>query len=150
MALTHVWITRGPLAGHKLLMTEADAEIAKKANWAADHEIGGPTTDEELKAIQEADVDWASYDAYRTKTDDPTYSPQGEDDGSWVPGDTKPPEPPPVYIDNTLPDIPDPEKPPPGSGGGPLGESLSAGKQSKGKSHKHGPDWIITVDDNKP
>ena len=109
-----------------------------------------PGPSDGLRFVAAAIVAEASNVEAATKTDDPTYSPQGEDDGSWVPGDTKPPEPPPVYIDNTLPDIPDPEKPPPGSGGGPLGESLSAGKQSKGKSHKHGPDWIITVDDNKP
>jgi hypothetical protein len=84
MALQHVWITRGPNAGHILQMTEADASAAIGGNWALDKEIN-LLSDEEHHEMMAEDVDWDSYQAYRDKVADPTYSAQAEDEGSWVP-----------------------------------------------------------------
>lgn len=147
-----VWVSRGPNSGRILEMTEADAKAAVGANWAMEKEPNWTLTDEEVMTMQ-GDVDWTHYQDIQDKYADPTYTAIGEEDGSWTPPDSKPPEPeqpPPPEIDNTLPlpeEGPGMEKPPPGTEP-PLGGSRSGSKSAEEGDNRE-PEAVVTVSRKK-
>ena len=113
--VTKVWISRGPNTGRIVDLTDADAKQGIADNWAMDKEPNATLTEAEIAEMQ-GPVNWDSYQAVQDKAADPLWSAAAEEAGTWPPAaPEQPPPQPPVAPDHTLPDIPDPEKPPPGT-----------------------------------